>query len=156
SDSGVQLAVGMRYKLDTDLAKEFLVQFFDALLGAANRGNVEAAVREGRTRIYQSYPNLSSWSAPVIYRNLDKSNASLGKEPMFSFLRSPPKPDDAEDRAAAEVRSACWKQIAKSSKSRRSAGEVDFPQQILGMKEDRLKAKYKTDAAALLIVGYVE
>jgi hypothetical protein len=156
SDSGVQLAVGMRYKLDTDLAQDFLLEFFEALLGTANRGNVEAAVREGRSKIFQSYPTLASWSAPVIYRNLDKSNASLGKEPMFSFLLSPPKSDDAEDRAATEVRSASWKQMAKLSTSRRSAGETDFPLQMLGMMEERLKAKYKPQAAALLIVGYVE
>jgi hypothetical protein len=92
-------------------------------------------VREGRSGIYQNYRKLPSWSAPVIYRNLDKSNTSLGKEPMFSFLLSPPKADDDEDRAAIEDRSASWKQLAKLSTSRRSAEEIGFLVEILRMAE---------------------
>jgi hypothetical protein len=151
SDSGVQLAVGMRYKLDTDHARQFLVGFFAGLLGPENRGNVEAAVRSGRQRVYQDFPDVPGWSAPVVYRNLDRSNASLGTEPMFSFLLTTPVTEDADDRAAREIRLRSWERLSKTSLSQRSADDLSFPREILQVMENRLSQKYGHRGAVLSV-----
>jgi hypothetical protein len=87
SDSGVQFAVGMRYMLETNSAVRFIKAFFSSLL-LANPGNVEEAVRAGRQDLHAKSPFPPSWSAPMIFR-------SLGQEPMFGFMKTPPdKPID--------------------------------------------------------------
>ncbi|MBV9924084.1 MAG: CHAT domain-containing protein [Acidobacteria bacterium] len=108
SEAGVQCAVGMRYKLERNLAVTFLNAFFDSLL-RRKPGHVEAAIRAGREKMLAltgAYP--PSWSAPVIFRK-------LGKEPMFDFLTKPPKYELTEfDIRDQEARESYWAGLAES------------------------------------------
>jgi hypothetical protein len=87
TESGVHLAVGMRYRLDSNDASLFLTGFFESLL-ALDKGDVEKAVQRGRAKLHPFREKRPSWSAPVIFRNLTME-AKLGTEPMFPFLLKP-------------------------------------------------------------------
>lgn len=80
-ESGVQLAVGMRWRLELSDATAFIKAFFASLLNG-HPGDVEVAVRAGRQALADINPFPPSWSAPVIYR-------TRGAEPMFPFLAHP-------------------------------------------------------------------
>lgn len=80
-ESGVQLAVGMRWRLELNDATAFIKAFFASLL-KGQPGDVEIAVRAGRQALADINPFPPSWSAPVIYR-------TRGDEPMFPFLANP-------------------------------------------------------------------
>lgn len=80
-ESGVQLAVGMRWRLELNDATAFIKAFFASLL-KGQPGDVEIAVRAGRQALADINPFPPSWSAPVIYR-------TRGAEPMFPFLANP-------------------------------------------------------------------
>jgi hypothetical protein len=80
SEAGVELAVGMRYRLEVDQAREFLVGFFSSLLETAP-GNTELAVRAGRNNLFNVAPIPPSWSAPVVF--------ARRSAPRFEFLVNP-------------------------------------------------------------------
>ena len=81
-DTGVQLVVGMRYRLEASAAMTFLEGFFQGLL-QRHPGNVEAAVRTGREALFQEAVHPPQWSAPVVFR-------TLAPEPFFDFMTRPP------------------------------------------------------------------
>jgi hypothetical protein len=83
SSSGVQVAVGMRYRLESDDALDFLGEFFESLL-RTEPGDVDAAVHAGRERLHAADRFPGTYSAPVVYR-------VMGEEPMFGFLAAPPQ-----------------------------------------------------------------
>jgi hypothetical protein len=80
SEAGVELAVGMRYRLEVDQAREFLAGFFASLLETAP-GNTELAVRAGRNNLFNVAPIPPSWSAPVVF--------ARRTAPRFEFLVDP-------------------------------------------------------------------
>jgi CHAT domain len=120
STSGVQCAVGMRYRVDGADATLFIRDFFRSLLvpSADNKalGNVEAAVKTARHALNALGRQALSWAAPVVFR-------TLGAEPMFPFLASPPTPlrieiDNEEQAARMEV----WEALARVNWSQRKPG----------------------------------
>jgi len=80
--SGTQLVVGMRYKLDTEDAELFLKSFFDSLLRNAP-GNVEAAVHLARRELKTKSRFPAAFSAPVVFRRLRGPDLD---EPLFAFI----------------------------------------------------------------------
>lgn len=100
SESGVQFVVGMRYKIDTSDAVDFINFFFRSLL-RTRPGNVEAAVRSARNKLSgKSY----MWSAPVIF-------STLGDEPLFPFIEDPPDCPTVE--GSEKFRKRLWKDLSK-------------------------------------------
>jgi hypothetical protein len=88
--SGVQFVVGMRFRIEVDDASRFLKAFFKSLLppkqavaGSLTVGDLECAVRKARSDLNVAGKQELSWAAPIIFR-------TLGSEPMFPFLSSPP------------------------------------------------------------------
>jgi hypothetical protein len=124
STSGVQCAVGMRYRIDGDDAKLFLQDFFKSLLASAGQdksGNVELAVKNGRRALDISGKALS-WAAPVVFR-------TLGDEPMFAFLASPPHVEiEKEDR---EAQLNIWRALAELNWSLRGPGSGGLYNRLL-------------------------
>jgi hypothetical protein len=106
SESGVQLAVGTRYMLDTVDAMLFLNAFFTSLLVSAKPGNVEAAVHAARRDLHFGNPGSYSWSAPMMFRNLES-------EPVFPFLASPPSAVCSTEDSVQNLRSIFWGHLAK-------------------------------------------
>ena len=112
SESGVQFAVGMRFRLETEDAGRFIRAFFNTLLLGQPEpfkvppGHVEAAVRAARRELYLGRPNSYSWSAPVIFR-------SLGQEPMFPHLASPPESVCPNTEQHQSLRAIFWEQLSK-------------------------------------------
>jgi CHAT domain len=118
STSGVQCAVGMRYRIDGDDAKLFLQDFFKSLLAPAGQdktssGNVELAVKNGRHALDTSGKQALSWAAPVVFR-------TLGAEPMFAFLASPPHFEIEKGDREAQLN--IWQALAELNWSLRGAG----------------------------------
>jgi hypothetical protein len=108
SSSGVQIAVGMRYKLESDDAKHFLSAFFKSLL-KDHPGNVEAGVHAGRQKLHAISTNHGSFSAPMIF-------GTLRDEPIFDFLASPPALTlDERDQA---FRAVLWDSLKRKSMSK--------------------------------------
>jgi hypothetical protein len=138
STSGVQCAVGMRYRIDGKDAVRFLKSFFQCLLvpsanGATSQlGNVDAAVKAARGDLYAAGTRLS-WAAPVVFR-------TLGEEPMFPFLASPPAQTQIViDKQSQAQRSVLWETLAQLSTSqRRSGGFHDRVQDGLKKLEDEI------------------
>lgn len=141
SESGVQFAVGMRYKIEAPDATCFLIGFFRSLL-KEQPGNVEAAVRTGRTEVYHLSPNPLSWSAPMVFR-------TPGAEPMFPVLTSSPAcPDVAKYQ---ERRAAYWNALAGMKWSFRwPDGRTPF-HDILEQEEQELVDAFRRRQASLLM-----
>lgn len=119
SESGVQVAIGMRYKLETTDAEMFLKAFFKSLLQDAP-GDVEAGVRAGRRDLHAAASHPPSWSAPVIFRR-------LGQEPLFDFLLKAPPQMDVKDVWQQERRAAAWNFLKEQPRS----GGADFAYQTI-------------------------
>lgn len=111
SASGVQCAVGMRYQIETNDAFHFLNAFFLSLLDH-NPGNVEAAVRAGRSALFADRQFPPSWSAPVIFR-------AKSEEPMFRFLQDIPKAYKLkrEDLKNQDLRESAWSSLLEDPDS---------------------------------------
>jgi CHAT domain-containing protein len=111
SASGVQCAVGMRYQIETNDAFHFLNAFFLSLLDH-NPGNVEAAVRAGRSALFADRVFPPSWSAPVIFR-------AKSEEPMFRFLQDIPKAYKLkrEDLKNQDLRESAWSSLLEDPDS---------------------------------------
>jgi hypothetical protein len=102
SSSGVQVAVGMRYRLESDDALDFLIEFFESLLQTAP-GNVDASIHAGREKLHAANRFPGAYSAPVVYR-------VVSEEPMFGFLAAPPQV--VVDPVFQTARSLFWSQLA--------------------------------------------
>jgi hypothetical protein len=90
SESGVLFAVGMRCQIDPQLAVFFLQEFFQSLFYCPVaetdpdlRGNVEAAVRAARVRLFLKQPYPPYWAGPMAFSN------PLAREPLFEYLSRP-------------------------------------------------------------------
>jgi hypothetical protein len=111
SESGVQLAVGMRYKIDSEAAIEFLKAFFDSLFDEVP-GDVESAVLAGRVAMHGLRHFPPDWSAPVVFR-------THSQEPTFEFMRTPPAPSIPpsviqEIQKFDLVRAYLWQSLAEA------------------------------------------
>jgi hypothetical protein len=144
SDSGVQLSVGMRYKLATTDAQKFLSAFFDSLLkqpagGVPVAGDVEIAVKRGREALFKAaYP--PTWSAPAIFRNLYVNKNESDPEPVFPFLRTPAvdilPPEDLRDM---QYRDATWKMLAATAVSARPPAMLSVAMGMLNEADQNLE-----------------
>jgi hypothetical protein len=124
SESGVQVAVGMRYRLETTDAECFLEAFFKSLL-AHKCGDLEAAVQAGRGALHARRPFPPSWSAPVMY-------GAPAKEPMFDFLARAPNPaKDPHDNQDQAYRVVAWDQLSRLPLANRTPGVADLMYQVL-------------------------
>jgi len=131
SESGVQFAVGMRYRLETQDAVTFLRIFFRSLLHD-KPGNTEEAVRAGRAELHAIRPFPPSWAAPVIF-------STRSSEPRFDFLATPPPMIEAFDEQAQELRNIFWKRLIQQPLSKRLPGGLDPLYQVLADIEQRLR-----------------
>jgi hypothetical protein len=144
SESGVHFAVGMRYRIDGTDAKRFLAHFFRSLL-VENKGNVEAAVRAGRTAVYWTNPNALSWSAPMVFR-------TLGSEPMFPVLASAPScPSIAEHQ---ERRAEIWKHLAAYKWSYSPEGRASM-HYLLEQEEQKMRQVFQLRQASLIMPDFL-
>jgi hypothetical protein len=153
SRSGVQCAVGMRYRLDGADATLFLRNFFKNLLvppakhEAARLGDIELAVKTARHALHLVGKQPLSWAAPVVFR-------TLGTEPMFSFLATPPLLDGYEiEKADQASRLELWETLAKVNWSQRKVGEgglYDRIQNMLGRFEEGIFGEARARAAVVM------
>jgi hypothetical protein len=81
SEAPVELAVGMRDRLETGDASLFLASFFKSLIKTAP-GDVERAIRAARDELWGAAPIPPAWSSAVVF--------TKGTSPMFPFLAEPP------------------------------------------------------------------
>jgi hypothetical protein len=162
TESGVQFAVGMRWRLEMNDAKAFITACFRSLL-RTQPGDVEIAVRAGRQALLNINPFPPSWSAPVIYR-------TSGSEPTFPFLvnlaqqppvltdppAGPPAPappalttdETLKDQRDVEVREQTWAALA------RLPGML-AAHSLLKTVEEGLRARILARGVALLQPGFV-
>jgi hypothetical protein len=152
SEAGVQLALGMRYRLETDDARQFLQAFFRSLL-LQQRGNVEAAVRAGRLHLYTQRRYPPSWAAPVIFR-------ALGPEPLFEFLTWEPSvtwepsPEDAErDKRDQDYRVIAWNSLSRRPRSMTAQLGPGTEQTILQFAEKSFRERAQQQGVAVLMPG---
>jgi hypothetical protein len=161
TDSGVQLSVGMRYKLATRDAERFLSAFFDSLLkqqneGAPVAGDVEIAVKRGRESLFQAaYP--PTWSAPAIFRNLYVNKNESDSEPIFQFLRTPavdifPK-DDLRDM---QYREKTWRMLAGSALNSRQPELLTYAMDILNDADRNLEQHAHSRGCVFVSAGRLE
>ena len=138
SASGVQCAVGMRFQIETNAAFSFLRQFFESLLKTVP-GNVEAAVREGRSELFALGESPPSWAAPVIFR-------TRGTEPSFRFIADIPKTHllDRQDVRDQDVREAAWTALVLEP-------QYAFPNKLLETIENQIKDRVLAAKGALII-----
>jgi CHAT domain-containing protein len=130
TETGVQLAVGMRYKLEDRHAKILIHSFFRSLL-LTNKGNVEAAVKSAREALNEK-PGATAWSAPAIYRNRNKRDASMAEEPLFEFLLRPPGDTiDPVDLVLQGQRASTWRHLSQWTGLQRSPLMLEFPRKFL-------------------------
>lgn len=136
SPTGVQCAVGMRNQIETSAGFNFLKAFFTSLL-ETTPGNIEAAVRKGRSALFVQNEYPPSWSAPVIFR-------TKGEEPMFRFIGQVPKTYelDRDDLKAQDIREAMWSGLLQEPTSQLALS-------VLKNTEDGIKAK--AQGAALIM-----
>jgi len=137
STSGVQCAVGMRYRVDGSDAELFLRKFFESLLVPraalppqhARRwlGDVEHAVKTARSALHQLGNQPLGWAAPVLFR-------TLGTEPMFPFVAAPPSYEIADDQRQA--RSEIWQALAEIDWGTRANGGAGLYGRIKKMIEN--------------------
>jgi hypothetical protein len=148
SESGVHIAIGMRYRLETEDAELFLKAFFRSLLqppapGAVDvRGDVEIAVRDGRRELYHANPYPPSWSAPVIFR-------TLLPEPMFPFLRTNPGAMDPVAESDQLTRESAWKMLSESPRAGRTPA-IDPIVELLDRIENDTRARAAANGLALI------
>jgi hypothetical protein len=131
SESGVHIAIGMRYRLDSHDATLFLRTFFGALLNKQS-GNVELAVREARADLHFKNAQNSNYSAPVIF-------STLREEPIFAYMATPPAaPCGAALDELNDARSRFWPNLASQPLSRRSddGGASSFGYKVLELFEN--------------------
>lgn len=150
SESGVQFAVGMRYRLETEDAKRFLLGFFKSLF-SDDPGHVEAAVRAARAELKLGPPNSYSWSAPVVFR-------SLGTEPMFPHLATPPPAAYPNVAQQQSLRAIFWDMLSKFPWKLRVAPEsgIDLIREQLDDAENQYLQAFREHGLALLMSGRVE
>jgi hypothetical protein len=146
SESGVQFAVGMRYKIDAAEATSFLVAFFRSLL-SNQRGNVEAAVHAGRAAIYQRNPYTSGWSAPMVFR-------TPGNEPMFRVLSTSTSCPVVSQYQ--EVRAAIWDTLASQRWSWRQPDGRTPMHTFLEQQEQRMVQVFRQRQASLIMPDRLE
>jgi hypothetical protein len=103
SESGVQVAVGMRYRTEAGDARLFVDRFFRSLL-RLTPGHVEAAVQYARQQLYLTGAVPTSWIAPVVF-------SALAPEPLFGFLGTAPGCPVLEQHS--QYRGAFWSVMAK-------------------------------------------
>jgi hypothetical protein len=118
SESGVQIAVGMRYRLESLDATLFLGAYFRSLLTGPNPGDVEAAVHAGREALYANQQYPPSWSAPVIY-------GAPVDEPLFDYLQRAPSLRDPADDPDQLYRDVSWSSLAQIPFANRTRGVTD-------------------------------
>jgi hypothetical protein len=117
SESGLQVAIGMRYRIDGQDATLFLKMFFGALLNT-KPGNVELAVRAAREKLHFKNVVTSNYSAPVVF-------STLRKEPLFPYMSAPPAaPCGALLDKLNDVRTIFWPRLVSQQLS--SGSGVDF------------------------------
>lgn len=81
SEAPVELAVGMRDRLEVGHANVFLAAFFKSLI-KTSPGDVERAIRAGRDDLWGNAPVPPTWSSAVVFVK--------GSAPVFQFLSEPP------------------------------------------------------------------
>lgn len=151
SGSGVQLAVGMRYMLETKDAMDFLTVFFGSLLNngeARKRGDVEAAVHAARVAMQYGTPGSYSWSAPMIFR-------APGQEPLFPFLASPPANVCPAVQQHQDLRDMIWRSLVKYSWSLRAQGGAAPIHDMLQAVEQQLVQAVLAKAPTLIMPDLV-
>lgn len=150
SESGVQFAVGMRYKLDTTDAHRFLLGFFKSFF-SEEPGHVEAAVRAARQTLKLGPANSYSWSAPVLFR-------SLGQEPMFPHLATPPEAVYPNVEQQQSLRSIFWDTLSKIPWKLRGTLQsvVDQSHTQLAVADRQYVQAFVAQGLPLLIPGRVE
>ncbi|HEX7317617.1 MAG TPA: CHAT domain-containing protein [Pyrinomonadaceae bacterium] len=150
SESGVQFAVGMRYKLDTSDAQRFLLGFFKSFF-SDEPGHVEAAVRAARQTLKLGPANSYSWSAPVLFR-------SLGLEPMFPHLAAPPEAVYPNVEQQTSLRSIFWEMLSKIPWKMRGTpqGGVELIKGQLDSADQQYVQTFAAQGLPLLMPGRVE
>lgn len=78
SDSTVQMAVGMRYRIEAADGELFLKAFFQSLLDD-RPGHIEGAIGAARRAMKLQGRSPLAWSSPVLFSNMPR-------EPLFPFL----------------------------------------------------------------------
>ncbi len=138
SSSGVQLAVGMRFRLETNDAQVFLASFFRSLL-KYNPGNVEAAVHLAREELNAISPFKGSPASPVVFR-------VLSDEPMFEWLVR----HDLilPDPKLLQLRDIFWRDLAAQSAQSPSVA-LDSRRQVLDRLQDQIIADMCTHGPVL-------
>jgi hypothetical protein len=146
-DSGVQVAIGMRHRLETSDALVFLKAFFKALL-EDDPGDVQGAVQAGRRELFANAPFPPSWSAPVVFHRLTP-------EPLFDFLRKPAPKVDARDRMQDERRGAAWEFLKGLPRAGRN-GSATFAYQTIGAAEADVRTRIQASGVPLLMPSRAE
>ena len=85
SEAPVELAIGMRDRLEVGDAGLFLASFFRSLIDSPDshdRGDVEKAIRAARADLFGNAPIPPTWSSAVVFVK--------GAAPFFPFLAEPP------------------------------------------------------------------
>jgi hypothetical protein len=152
--SGVQCAVGMRYRVDGSDAALFLRTFFESLLvppagqpaekAAQHLGDVEHAVRRARSALHTVGQQPLGWAAPVIFR-------TLGAEPMFPFVAFPPSFELPEEKRLSRFQ--IWEALAEIPWSGRSAAGTRLYARVRKMIDDiDAEAINEVSAHAVLIL----
>jgi hypothetical protein len=146
--SGTQLVVGMRYRLDTKDAISFLENFFDSLL-RATPGNVEAAVHLARQVLKTSSRFPAAFSGPMVFRSLRGPDQD---EPLFAFIANKTYvptlcQGPLGDWTAREV---FWDELKDFSWSQRPKESRDLAFKYLNLTEERLVRGAVANAALIL------
>jgi hypothetical protein len=132
SNSGVRVAVGMRYRTDSKDAVTFAETFFGRLLGGVDSteraGDVEASVHRARGALHTDSDFPASWAAPVVF-------AARHDEPLFPFLRDPPAPLLGFDPLETSLQ-IIWRQLARLSRRLWNDGDIPFKADVDGVRAD--------------------
>jgi CHAT domain-containing protein len=146
--SGTQLAVGMRYKLDTEDATRFLENFFDSLL-RATPGNVEAAVHLARRALKTNSRFPAAFSAPVIFRRLRGPDLD---EPLFAFIAKKKYVSTTCQGPEGDwkTREIMWDDLKELPWGQRTKDSTDQALKFLKLIEDRL-IQGAVEKAALIL-----
>ena len=94
SEAPVQLAIGMRDLLEVKAATTMLGAFFRNLL-KDHPGDVERAIRQTRSDLFNTGRYPPSWSSAVVF--------AKGAPPTFEFLKDKPAPFSVEKQAQFDV-----------------------------------------------------
>jgi hypothetical protein len=150
SESGVQLALGMRYLLETRDAMQFLNAFFNHLLASDQRGNVESAVHMARIALnFGAPPGSYNWSAPMIFR-------TLLPEPMFSFLNSPPPNTCPTVQQSQDLRDIFWRNLSQQAWSRRPQNGAGTVHNILKDVDRQIVQSILAQAPSMIMPAFQE